>query len=81
MALSNDGRIISLKHKVLYHVAKKTFEGTLEEERDNLPEEKEPRRDEDPERLHSLCARRCSQQHNWHRGFSFLNYRRSQKVE
>lgn len=39
MALSNDGRIISLKHKVLYHVAKKTFEGTLEEERDNLPEE------------------------------------------
>ena len=39
MALSNDGRIISLKHKVLYHGAKKTFEGTLEEERDNLPEE------------------------------------------
>ena len=29
----------------------------------------------------SPCVRRCSQQHNWHRGFSFLNFRRSQKVE
>ena len=29
----------------------------------------------------SPCVRCCSQQHNWHRGFSFLNFRRSQKVE
>ncbi len=32
-----DTSIIQLKHDVLYHVAKHAFNGTLEEERDNIP--------------------------------------------
>jgi ferredoxin hydrogenase large subunit len=32
-----DKNILHFKHEVLYHVAKMAFEGTLDEERDNLP--------------------------------------------
>ena len=35
--VTNDATILHIKHQVLYEVAKMTWEGKLEEERDELP--------------------------------------------
>ncbi len=35
--ITNDATILTVKHEVLYEVAKLAYEGKLEEERDNLP--------------------------------------------
>ena len=40
--VTNDATILRLKHDVLYEVAKRAYEGTLEEERDQLPYEMIP---------------------------------------
>ena len=40
--ITNDATILRLKHEVLYEVAKKAWEGTLEAERDEIPYEMIP---------------------------------------
>ena len=35
--ITNDATILRLKHEVLYEVAKRAWEGTLEQERDEIP--------------------------------------------
>ena len=40
--ITNDATILRLKHDVLYEVAKKAWEGTLEKERDEIPYEMIP---------------------------------------
>jgi len=40
--MNADENLISLKHEILYHVARLAFEGTLEEKRDNIPYEMIP---------------------------------------